>query len=294
MANDLIALSVKTLKEQTRLNREDNSETLPYIHYREIDVSKQDNDQEKLDEEKETIQGVLEGQRLPRLDWHDKNDNQHIGKDSKTISKVLKSTTPKITGDDKRDVEEYTGKTTKDQIIKGSGGLNRSLLNPRTYMGHRTYNLARRLHRVTSQPIGHDLSLYSGVRTDPRKWKQEKDGSTRLRGFTSMTHDKTVAHSFAHQWTHGQGASASGKKGEVHIIHLHAKAGDKGMYVSHHSPFNEHETVLPADTHIAPHPDHPKPDVHRGADGTRVFVHHYVIHKQTEGGGNYRPENPIA
>ena len=267
----------------------DTDDTSPYIHFRHIALSK--DPKEKKDKKvitNEEFGDDLPHERMPDLEWRNHNENTHLGKTSKAINAVLKKASPNL-GHLKRDVTDYTGKTSGE----GSSVINNALLNPKKSMGWRTHGMAKRLHKATSQPIGHDVNLYSGVHSDPRKWEKSDDGSTRLRAFTSMTHDKKIAHIFAHQWTEGKKASTSGKKGQVHIIHLHAKATDHGLHVSHHSSFNEHETVLPADTHIKPHPDFKGPEVHVASDGTKVHIHHFVIHRQTPT-DNYKPENRIS
>ena len=62
-----------------------------------------------------------------------------------------------------------------------------------------------------------------------------------------------------------------------HIIHVHAKATDKGFHIGKHSDAShEHETVLPPNTklkysHTTPHYDD---------EGNRYEVHHFTIHSQ--------------
>lgn len=272
------------LSEQKKKSREFKSDlsNVPFIHYKTI---KLEDNEDMLSEGDD-----LPHERLPDLAWRDQNDNAHLGNSSQKITKELEKKSPKLSKADKRDVEDYTGKT---KGLGGSGPINTNLLNKKRSVHHSIYNKIRRLHKIVSSPIGHDVNLYSGVYSDPRRWEKGADGSTRLRAFTSMTHDKRTAHVFAHQWAEGENRSPSGKKGQVHIIHLHAKASDRGLHVEKHSPFPEHETVLPPDTYIKPHPDYPKPTIHTASDGTRVHVHHYVIHSQHPGDGTYRPENPI-
>jgi hypothetical protein len=259
-------------------------EEIPYINYKDNGLPKEKKEQKIITKEEYD----LPHERLPNLSWRDHNDNIHLGKDSKSITSTLKKSVPKLTSEYKRAVTDYTGKT-GDQV---SGDLNHNLLKPKIPMHWRSHAWAKSLHKAVSHPIGHDVHLYSGVHSDPRNWEKSDDGSTHLRAFTSMTHDKKIAHVFGHQWTEGKKASTSGKKGAVHIIHLHAKADDHGLHATQHSTYDEHETILPAGTHIKPHPDYKGPEVYIASDGTKVYVHHYVISKQ-EHPDHYKPANKI-
>lgn len=297
MSDPMIERFKKYISEQQKklsysatntVEKETPDQSIPYINYRNIGLPKDKKEQKVVTNEE---YDDLPHERLPNLSWRDHNDNTHLGKNSKAITSTLKKSSPKLTGEHKRAVTDYTGKTGDES----SGSLNNNLLKPKVPMHWRTHAWAKSLHKATSHPIGHDVHLYSGVHSDPRKWEKSDDGSTHLRAFTSMSHDKKIAHVFGHQWTAGEkgkDASPSGKKGEVHIIHLHAKANDHGLHATAHSPYEEHETILPAGTHIKPHPDHKGPEIHKASDGTKVHIHHYVISKQ-EHPDHYKPANKI-
>jgi hypothetical protein len=281
---DKASLVISKLENKKKIIKEPE---YPYIHFKHIAPPSVN-----LKEEQDLEQ--LPHDRLPTITsgWRERNDNSHIGKNSNSITSVLKKI-PKLNSSEKEDVESYTGKKGR-----GSGEINNTLLKPKSPIHYSEYGFAKRLHKATSRPIGHNINLYSGVYSDPRKWQKESDGSTKLRAFTSLTHDKKTAHVFAHQWSEGKKASPEGKKGKIHIIHLHAKANDLGLPVMKHSDFEEHETVLPPDTHIKPHPDYVndkgvhEPEIHTGSDGTKIHIHHYVIHSQTHP-DNYRPANKV-
>jgi hypothetical protein len=255
----------------------------PYIHFKDVGHPES---------------SILETYILEDFNWllpkvKDKkwghNDNAHIGSWAGNVNKRLADSAPKFKGKDKTAIQEYTHKN------GGSGKLNLPLINPSQKVSQEHHNIMTRLHRVVSNPIGHNVSLYSGVGSDPRNWDKEKDGSTRLRAFTSMTPSKNTARLFGHQHAMKNDDPDKGKLEDVHMIHLHMKPTDKGLPVSDYSKFsNELETVLPPDTHIIPHPDHPKPDVHKDAEGRNIYVHHYVVHSQHAGDGSWKPANPVG
>lgn len=283
----LIDMSAKYLTrtvKSTAADRENESETVPFVHFKHITI---ENLVSKGDSKKINKSLLEDADQIlyehPKITWHKINDNKHIGKTSDSISTALSKHARKIkTGSkDHRAIESYThsSKDLNEHLLrKRPSASEKSFYNPR----------AKHLHYIVSTPLGHDVHLYSGVNSDPRKWEKNSQGHTRLRAFTSMTHDKKIAHYFAHKHLK---AKAFSKNKNVHIIHLHAKATDYGMNVRKHSAYKEeHETILPADTYIKPHPKHKTPEIYHAPDGSTVHIHHYVIHKQTHP-DNYEPHS---
>jgi len=262
----LISFKMYKEKEQKQAKQIVHSGTTPYIHYQHISIGAGEQDT-SVGNKPKTLDESAYSKGLPKLEWRNQNDNAHLGSTSVAISSALNKKGPKLNWDKHRDqlisIENYT---------RSSKNLNKYLLKAKKKVA-KYHTQAKQLHSIFSKPLGHNLNLYSGVGSDPRTWEKTEEGHVRLGAFTSMTHDKNVAHAFAHSWS---------KKGVTHIIHLHAKSTDMGMHIRKHSIYKaEHETVLPAETHIKPHPDYDGPEVHTASDGSQVHVHHYVIHKQT-------------
>jgi len=268
----LIDLSSKYLTKSLKAQNLENDishDSVPYIHYGHISHG---SDESKDRQSSKIDQKLAESYTsdLPKLEWHKHNDNAHLGKTSTAISSTLSKKAPKLSASNpaRDDIREYTG---------SSRDLNAHLLQKKRKDKY-FHSLAKQLHKTTSALLGHDVHLYSGVRSDPEKWDKNSKGHVRLKAFTSMTHDKKVAHSFARTWAENHGKRGSKN---LHIIHIHAKSTDHGMHVRKYSAHaNEHETILPADTYIKKHPKHKTPEIHESPDGTKVHIHHYVIHKQ--------------
>ena len=249
---------------------------IPYIHFRDyIDIADLTEDvarKPKFPKHGDSLDPYAEA-ITPDLGWRNYNDNEHLGKTSAEISKRLYNTTPALTSQESHAVKSHTNQSSYEMSTK--------LINKEKITSS-IRNKAIKLHDIVSKPLGHKISLYSGVSSDPRGWEKHSDGSTQLRAATSMTHDKFVSHYFATM-------NATDTSNPTHIIHLHANPTDRGLYVAHHaeSP-DEYETILPPNTYIKPHPNHTEPEEHIDSDGKKVFIHHYVIHKQSKP-GEYQP-----
>lgn len=217
--------------------------------------------------------------------WHEQ-ENPHMGWWGET-NDVLMKRHPNFEGDDKEAIEQYTHKN------GGSAKFNRALLDTSRSITKKNHAHMTRLHKLAA-PLGHHVNLFSGVETDPRTWKKESDGSIKLPAFSSLTVNKDVAYRFGHHRVLQRDKSNDSNSkdlSDVHIMHVHAKPEHRALSVSKYSKFpDEVETTLPPDTHIAPHPEHKKPDVYTNSDGRRVIVHHYIITHQSN---DWKPSNPV-
>lgn len=255
---------------------------LPYIHFKNLDHF-------NTILESYTIHEADNSWNIPEIKdkkWYT-HSNDHLGPNAYQVDLKLNDEAPKFKVNEKKTIKQYTHQN------GGSAKFNETLINPKKTISQEHHDIVTHLHGLVSKPFNHDMHLFSGVSSDPRKWDKEKDGSTRLRAFTSMTTDRHVARAFAHNKAR-RSDDQHDKKTDVHIIKLHVKAGDKGLPVSKHSIFkNEYESVLPADTHIKPHPELSEPEKYTDKQGRKMFVHHYVIHKQHAGDGSWKPENKV-
>ena len=125
------------------------------------------------------------------------------------------------------------------------------------------------LDTATKRHIGHDMHLYSGLGFDPHHMKN-KNGRVHLPAYTSLTHNKHTADSFADDAAHRHGR-------DRHVLHLQVKKKDKGLHVSHLSNYEgEHETILPRNTKIK---IHKKPTTYEQY-GNKVHVWHaHIVHQ---------------
>ena len=115
--------------------------------------------------------------------------------------------------------------------------------------------------------IRRQLRVYSGLGFDPSQHVNSQ-GHLHMPAFTSTTHDKDVAYSFA-QMNHRDGLTQA-----KHILHIHLMPHDNATHISGHSLSpDEHETILPRNTTLKIHPE---PTIL--SDGTHVW--HSTIHHQ--------------
>jgi len=114
--------------------------------------------------------------------------------------------------------------------------------------------------------IRRQLHVYSGLGFDPSQ-HVDSQGHLRMPAFTSVTHDKNVAHKFA-QINHEEGRTQA-----KHILHIHLQPYDQATHISGHAfTPDEHESILPRNTTLKVHPE---PTIL--SDGTHVWhahVHH--------------------
>lgn len=156
--------------------------------------------------------------------------------------------------------------------------------------------------KTAAKPLGHEVHLYSGVHPSfvqaIKHAKKHVDGVVHSPAHISTTHDVHTAAGFAiHSGHENQNVRPLNKnpdnsntqyvgKTTKHMIHVHAKASDKGIHMSGvegNKHAAEAETVLPPGTHLkyshTTHHYHTMPD-QNDDDHHRVDVHHCTIHKQ--------------
>lgn len=127
------------------------------------------------------------------------------------------------------------------------------------------------ISNLSKQKLGKEVHLYSGVGFNPKTAaKKSKDGIVHLPAHVSTSHDANVATNFA-DIAHSNNSTGR------HLIHIHAKATDKGYHLGKHSfTEGEHETVIPAGTKLK----YSHSTIHKNSMGDKYNVHHFTIHSQ--------------
>jgi hypothetical protein len=199
-------------------------------------------------------------------DWLGKNDN--AGRSVHKITKELLDDADPISKEHAETLRYYSGpdsavinkKLIDDHYGKkpdSSGSL------PKEYID----KAIKHLDKITSHNIRRQLHVYSGLGFDPSK-HVDSQGHLHMPAFTSVTHDKNVAHKFA-QTNHKEGRTEA-----KHILHIHLKSYDRATHISGHAFVpDEHESILPRNTTLKVHPE---PTML--SDGTHVW--HAQVHRQ--------------
>ena len=209
-------------------------------------------------------------------DWIKDNENKHFesqdpkhqaNKDTwhqaSELSKELAKKAKPLSKKERETVAHYcdTSEGINDSLLRAY--KNKEEMEP--YFKERVEHL----DKVTRNPIGHDLHVYSGIGFDPRE-HVNSSGHLHLPSYTSTSHSKETAHWFAHSDVERDRE----EKPTKHILHIHLNPSDHAAHVSQHSGSpNEHETILPRNTTLKVHP---KPTVL--SDGTHVW--HAQVHHQ--------------
>lgn len=203
--------------------------------------------------------------------WMEHNENAHIGDTSDDISSKLHASNKKI-------VEPQTEHALKTYSLH-SYELNKNLIknhNQKKKLDSQSFHVKKKLQMLdeaTHQPIGHHVHLYSGLGFDPRHLKKKR-GHMFLPAFTSMTHDKAVAHQFSEIHI-GENSNT-----HSHILHLHMKPEDHAAHLSSVSEEpEEHETLLPRRTLVK---IHHTPTILKEREGHTVHVWHGEVVRQPE------------
>lgn len=209
--------------------------------------------------------------------WADINDNHHLGDDHQDVHEKLHERYPFDHIRHKHEVHEYTSV---------SRPLNKHLLA--SYLiGEHPGNQVYRTHvpsldkAVNHHELKHDLHVYSGVGFHPgEKAAKDPDNKLFLPAYTSTSIHKGTAVTFAdaqeghtHPYIH---------RPAKHILHIHLKKGQKGLYVGDHSTHDhEYEFLLPRNTTLRVHP---KPSVVENTyGGEQIHVWHaHVVPTETE------------
>tara|TARA_B110000858_G_scaffold180949_1_gene219005 strand:+ start:75 stop:1109 length:1035 start_codon:yes stop_codon:yes gene_type:complete len=155
--------------------------------------------------------------------------------------------------------------------------------------------------KTAAKPLGHRVHLYSGVHPSFVKAikhaEKHTDGVVHSSAQISTTHDVPTGAGFAVHSGHDSTQFFSLNKNTnnenvgkttKHMIHVDAKASDKGIHMSGvegNKHAAEAETVLPPGTHLkyshTTHHYHTVIDSSNGDhDHHRIDVHHCTIHKQ--------------
>jgi len=163
--------------------------------------------------------------------------------------------------------------------------------------------------KTAAKPLGHEVHLYSGVHPSfvqaIKHAHKHKDGVVNSVAPISTTHDIETAGGFAIGDRHDSDKSRPINKNNnyvdkttkdhvakttKHIIHVHAKATDKGIHMSGvegNKYAAEAETVLPPATHLKyshtthHHTSESRQSPHQaGKIYHRIDVHHFTVHKQ--------------
>jgi hypothetical protein len=142
------------------------------------------------------------------------------------------------------------------------------------------HNIHKLDQAIGHNKLKHDLHVYSGVGFHPgEKCEMCHKGNLHLPAYTSTSICKKTATVFSHAI---EGTTDKYNHEPVnHVLHIHLKKGQKGLYVGKHSNYdqNEYEYILPRHTTLKVHP---KPSVvpeggHAGNDYKTYIWHAHVI-----------------
>jgi len=203
-------------------------------------------------------------------DWEKHNDNSHLGDTSGEISQKLATYRKPYRNEiEKEHVARYTD---------DSEPINRDLLDrhfKKTKILDHHKNQIKALDRRTSSPIGHHVSLYSGLGFNPGQHITGKN-LIRMPAYTSLTHSKPTA-TFFSELKHTGEQNDEGKPVH-HILHVHMRPEDHADHIGD-AQYNasEHETILPRDTVLK---IHGTPTTHTGRNGAIYKIWHAHVHKQ--------------
>lgn len=177
-----------------------------------------------------------------------------------TKDRLHAATVPdEVSDDDRGAIKEYT--------------LNSTNLNHRLIEGKKLRSNQQQTHEAIKRlasPIGENLKLYSGSRTDFGKLgKESKDGILHSPAHLSTTHNFEKASEFS-------------KGFPKHMVVIHAKAHNKGIHVSGLGAVpSEQETIIPAGTKLKySHSSERNIDVEGHGRREKYLLHHFTIHSQ--------------
>jgi hypothetical protein len=208
-------------------------------------------------------------------EWFQKNDNEHLGNSSKSISEHLQTHQKiKPTKEQSEHIKSYTN---------NSRHLNRMLIRKHINNDNidniinndvfeKNKEKIKHLDKATNHHIGHELHVYSGIGFDPSKHISKEKPIMHLPAYTSTTHDKNISHSFAFN-----SPVIEHQKNTLHILHIHLKPRNKGIHINHLSEHSgEHETILPRNTKLKVNPIPEKHYIH----GMEHHIWHATVHSQ--------------
>jgi hypothetical protein len=201
-------------------------------------------------------------------DWLGKNEN--AGRSVHKITKELLDDADPISKEHAETLRYYSGPDSaviNKKLIDDHYGKKPDSSGSRSLPKEYIEKTVKHLDKITSHNIRRQLHVYSGLGFDPSK-HVDSQGHLHMPAFTSVTHDKNVAHEFAE--THHK----EGRTQAKHILHIHLKSYDRATHISGHAFVpDEHESILPRNTILKVHP---VPTML--SDGTHVW--HAQVHRQ--------------
>lgn len=195
-------------------------------------------------------------------DWVKEHENNHLGENHDQVGEHLHQAHPFDEAPHTPEVDEYTS---------ASHSLNKSLLghyqsgqvHPDKIFEH---NLPKLDKAIDHHSLKHELHVYSGVSFHPGiEAAKNPEGKLHLPAYTSTSLSKAKAHEFT-----------APREGKNHVLHVHLKPSQKGIYVGKFSAHgdNEHEFLLPRHTTLKVHP---KPTIVHGPEGETHIWHSHVV-----------------
>lgn len=202
-------------------------------------------------------------------EWFSKHDNDHIGNGILKTHKALS-----IPSDE---YKKHPSHKSLNQYTDSSYQINDELVkhhnDPQNMSQKNARHTAHIDHALNNSHLEHDVHVYHGT----YKWnpgiesKKNVAGHVKIPTFMSTSINKKWAHRFSGaRWVNDSSnkemIARNNPKG-AHVLHIHLKKGQKGMYIGNNSMAgNEHELLLPRNQTLK---IHPKPTVLR--DGTHIW-----------------------
>lgn len=210
---------------------------------------------------------------MDEREWENHHDNHHLGEHPDAVHDKLNMSHDKWKEHPDHDhVFKYTqsSATLNHNLIQHASGQD-----PFRHEDHHTehdkewtdsqklkheHHVAGLDNALKHSKLEHDVHVYHGTyRWHPgEEAAKNSQNKVKLPAYTSTSIEKEKARGFA-----GRGDSS-------HVLHIHMKKGQHGMYVGSHSDFaHEREMILPRNTTLKIHP-HPT----KLSDGTHVWHAH--------------------
>lgn len=195
-------------------------------------------------------------------EWEEHNDNHHLGSHPREIDdKLCKSD---------KEFSKHPGTEHVKRYSEYSGNINHNLLagrhaHKKTWRPEPHYTehdlewnrAAKKRHKtqvagidraLKASKLEHDVHVYHGTyRFNPGELaKKSATGHIKSAAYLSTSIDKSKARSFAGGKYNPEAA---------HVLHIHMKKGQHGLYLGPRSNFpEEHEMLLPRNTTLKIHP----------------------------------------
>lgn len=170
-------------------------------------------------------------------DWVHNNQNLHLGLTPEHVHSSLKSRYPISQAPHQEAIHNYnqSSKEINGALIHGSKS-GHPLSD--SHKAHVT-NLDK---AIDHHALTHDLHVYSGVGFHPgEEAAKNPNNHIHLPAYTSSSIDKEKASFFARD-----------NKGDQHLLHIHLKPGQKGLYLGDKG--KEREFLLPRNQTLKVHP----------------------------------------